>query len=170
MFAILCAFDFSSICRLKQTWKALPSKYMEMYNEMKTLCSVQTHYFPYKQMLITKTPPLVPYLGVFLRDLTFIEIGNPTYLDKKKEMINYDKFRMLAAVLEDIRKYQQIPYSFEPLDDVQTALRVSMQTLDEDELFNLSKTIESNGIRLSGSRKISGSPGFIKRLKQSLDN
>lgn len=137
-----------------------------MYDEMKNICAVEDHYLPYKKMLLTKTPPLVPYLGVFLRDLTFIEVGNPTYLDKEKRMINYDKFRMLAAVIEDICKYQQIPYPFEPMDDVITSLRISMLTLDEDELFNTSKIVEPPcGKRLSASAGPSTS--FIKRIKVS---
>ena len=132
---------------------------------MDKICSIKQHYLPYKKLLTEQTPPLVPYLGVFLRDLTFIEIGNPNYLDGDCKMVNYDKFRMLAAVLEDLRKYQQISYEFEPIPDVQSVLRTSMITLDEDELYRLSQNIEPP--LLSKQRK--GSLGIVARLKRSLD-
>ena len=146
------------------TWRALPSKYEDMYEEMKELCCVEKHYLPYKKLISTQTPPLVPYLGVFLRDLTFIEVGNSNHLDEDKKMINYDKYRMLAVVLADLRKYQQIPYDFEVQHDVQTSLRISMLTLDEDQLFNLSRIVEPPTIARSKRNST-----FITRLKRSLE-
>jgi len=141
-FAITSALNFCSISRLRKTWKALPSKYKLLYNEMMELCKVEENYFPYKKLLLTQTPPLVPYLGVYLRDLTFLEVGNPTYLDDEKVKINYDKFRMIASVLLDFQKYQQIHYQFEENKQIQTALRYSMNTMDENELYEASCSIE----------------------------
>jgi len=164
LFAIISSLSFSSISRLKMTWRALPSKYEDMYKEMKELCCVEKHYLPYKKLISTQTPPLVPYLGVFLRDLTFIEVGNSNHLDEDKKMINYDKYRMLAVVLADLRKYQQIPYDFEVQHDVQTSLRISMLTLDEDQLFNLSRIVEPPTIARSKRNST-----FITRLKRSLE-
>merc|ERR1712137_1025868 len=92
VFAIVSALNFSAVGRLKVTWKALPHKYTEMYLHMNDLCCIKNHYLPYKRLISNQTPPLVPYLGVFLRGLTFIEVGNPTYIDEEKKMVNYDKF------------------------------------------------------------------------------
>ena len=131
---------------------------------MKNICSVESHYIPYKNMLLQLTPPVVPYLGAYLRDITFIEVGNSTFLKKDKKMINYDKFRMLAAVLQDVRKYQQVPYPFEPILEIQTPLRVSMLTLDEDQLFNLSKIIEPSSLNSPRKRK---SSGLIQKIKSA---
>uniref|UniRef100_A0A6U1WWX8 Ras-GEF domain-containing protein n=1 Tax=Vannella robusta TaxID=1487602 RepID=A0A6U1WWX8_9EUKA len=141
-FAITSALNFSSVSRLKKTWKALSGKYTAIYREMEEMCKVEANYFPYKKLLLSQTPPLVPYLGVFLRDLTFLEVGNPSYLDEEQKMINYDKFRMIASVLLDFQKYQQVLYPFAPHKQIQTALRYSLVTLDENELFELSYEIE----------------------------
>lgn len=145
----------------------MPNKYLAIYDHLKSLCCIEKHYIPYKKMLLNLTPPMVPYLGVYLRDITFIEVGNSSYLDADMKVINYDKFRMLAAVLQDIRKYQQIPYPFDPLPELQTPLRVSMLTLDEDQLFNLSRIVEPSA--LQSTRKKSSS-SFIRKIKSAAGN
>lgn len=159
------AFNFSAISRLKLTWKALPEKYQDLAAEMDDLCCVEKHYIPYKKLLLKQQPPLIPYLGVFLRDLTFIEVGNPTYRDK---MINFDKFRMLAAILEDIRCYQQVPYKFEQNQALQMVFRQSLLTLDADELFNLSRIVEPPPISTSKTKRNSTSKIIIRSLKKTI--
>jgi hypothetical protein len=170
-FAIISSFSFASISRLKLTWNSLPEKYLTMVDELNDICGVERHYLPYKKALLTKTPPLVPYIGVFLRDLTFIEVGNPTYLDEEKTMINFEKFRMLAAVLEDLRSYQQVPYSFEQNRSVEAAFKHSILTLDPDELYNVSRIVEPSSISQSRKRRgslVDSSKNILRSLKNSL--
>lgn len=120
-----------------------------MFKELDELCSITENYFPYKKHLITQTPPLIPYLGVFLRDLTSLEVGNPSYLDEDGTIVNFNKYRMIAKTLQDFQKYQQVLYNFTPHKQIQTAFRFSLITKDEKELFNLSRELEPN---LKGTR------------------
>lgn len=113
-----------------------------MFNDMDELCSVKEHYLPYKNLLLSNSPPSVPYLGSYLRDLTLLEIGNVDYLGSSKNIVNYEKFRMIAAVLKDIRKYQESKFTFTQDPLIQTALRYSLKTLDDDELYELSCELE----------------------------
>lgn len=115
---------------------------MEMLEKMNDLCSVEKHYFPYKKLVQTQPPPTIPYIGVYLRDLTFTEIGNPTYLDENLKIINYEKFRMLSDIILDFKKYQQVLYHFEPVIQIQTMLRYSIPTMDEDEQYQISISLE----------------------------
>ena len=118
---------------------------------------------------MTQQPPLVPYLGVFLRDLTFIEIGNETYLDEEQRMINFDKFRMLASVVETFQGYQVVPYDFDTVPTVQIAFRHSVLTLDPDELYNVSLIVEPSSLKRKGSTVIvSRSSSLFKSLKRSI--
>jgi hypothetical protein len=68
----------------------------------------------------TDEPPIMPYLGIYLRDLTFIEEGNascivtftprPAYrIDtdpNKKSHINFAKIHMCGSVLFEVQRYQ----------------------------------------------------------------
>lgn len=127
-----------------------------MLDKMNDLCSVEKHYFPYRKLVETQPPPTLPYIGVYLRDLTFVEIGNPTYLDEDNTIINYEKFRLLSEVILDFKKYQQVFYKFEPDVQIQTALRYSMTTIDEEEQYNVSISLEPP----QQKRKLKGS--FIR--------
>jgi len=54
-------------------------------------------------------PPTIPYLGVYLTDLTFIEEGNKNIVDRG--LVNFDKCYLIAAVIGEIQQYQRIGYS-----------------------------------------------------------
>lgn len=56
-------------------------------------------------------PPKLPYIGTFLADLTFIEEGNPDYLDDAKVIINFAKRKLLSARIVDVQTYQQQKYN-----------------------------------------------------------
>ena len=141
-FAITSSLNFSAISRLKKTWKALPNRYLIMINELEEIFGVETNYFPYKKLLHSKDLPIVPYLGVFLRDLTFIEVGNPTYLNEENKMVNYEKFRMIAAVFKEFHRYQEEKYDFVEDRQLQTAFRYAIEPMNEDQLFDLSVQLE----------------------------
>ena len=55
------------------------------------------------------TPPILPYIGLYLTDLTFIEDANKNILNDK---INFSKCRKLAKVIREIQTDQQKPYEF----------------------------------------------------------
>ena len=109
---------------------------------MDELFSVTDNYFAYKKIIVHQIPPLVPYLGVFLRDLTTLEVGNSTFCENDSRLINYEKFRMISTVLQEFRMYQQIRYSFPEHKQIQTAIRYSIDPLDEEQLYNLSRILE----------------------------
>jgi hypothetical protein len=44
--------------------------------------------------------------ALFLKDLTFIEDGNPDYLDAEKRIINFAKNRMICAVYRQMQRFQ----------------------------------------------------------------
>jgi len=59
---------------------------------------------------------------VFLRDFTFIDVGNPNYVKDKEKMINITKLTMMANVARDFERYQSVEYDLD--EDV---LAVSQQ-------------------------------------------
>ena len=84
-------------------------------------------------------PPLIPYLGVYLTDLTFIAEGNPDFLPGG--LINFNKRRLGAEVILEIQQYQTGLYCLEEVPKIQEYLR-NNPILDEDELYKISLQIE----------------------------
>lgn len=85
---------FAIICRLKQTWDLVADKYVALRNELDELCQQQGNYKNLrakiaedqehnKKALLDSSVtacPIIPYLGMFLTDLTFGEEGNSDYV------------------------------------------------------------------------------------------
>ena len=81
---------------------------------------------------------MVPYLGVYLTDLTFIEDGNADFLPApEKHMINFDKRRKISKSITEIKMYQQIPYFLMDISQIQDFL-LQVQGLDEKMLYKRS--------------------------------
>ena len=47
-------------------------------------------------------PPLIPFVPVIKKDLTFLHLGNDTKVDG---LINFEKMRMIAREIRTVRQY-----------------------------------------------------------------
>ena len=92
--------------------------------------------------MVSHLPPMIPYLGVFLKDLTFLDIGNPKHLDEEKKFINFDKLRMISSVISELRTFQEIPYQFKPDPVIQRHLTSTSTPFNEDQLYKISRILE----------------------------
>jgi len=102
--AIVSALQSTGIFRLKQTWAGLSTTVRNTFEDLKQLVAREGNFRELRKSLKQSTPPRVPYIGVYLTDLTFIEDGNSNYLESG--LINFSKRRRLARVLKDIQQHQ----------------------------------------------------------------
>jgi len=94
-------------------------------------------------------------LGVYFTDLTFVELGNADYIDKNG-IINFEKRRKAAKIINEIKHYQNKSFSFVPVKPIQDFI-VKLESnqlnkdgnpesnqphYDEDELYELSLKYE----------------------------
>jgi len=144
---ILAAFSQSSVYRLKKTWAKFEKTEKELFKELqdiKAMLVTDKSYAAYRKALKVADPPCLPYLGVFLTDLTFIEEGNTDYLiveDGREDIINFEKLRKVATVIEQIIIYQQKPYHFDKVDVIYDYFN-HLTYLPETEAFKLSREVE----------------------------
>ncbi|KNC46651.1 Ras guanine nucleotide exchange factor A [Thecamonas trahens ATCC 50062] len=80
LMAIISALSCAAVDRLKWTWARVPEDYMTILADLRELMSMSHNYRAYRDVLRKSLPPLVPYLGVHLQDLVFIDDGNETRL------------------------------------------------------------------------------------------
>jgi len=107
---ILGGLQLWAVQRLIKLW-GMPKKYhILLLHLSEVIMSPKENYGRYRKTIMghckSKTPVL-PYLGLFLKDLTFIEDGNPDTLDKK---INFQKVAMIGKKLREIKNFQQNEY------------------------------------------------------------
>jgi len=137
---VTAGLQLSPIYRLKKTWELVPKKSIEILEELQEGFRSNGNWKNYRTALKQCEPPCLPYLGLYLTDLTFIEDGHPDELSSDNEnvrLVNFLKCRQMAGVIGEIQQFQQIAYSFEKVDVIHDYLQ-SMATSTEEELFEMS--------------------------------
>jgi hypothetical protein len=137
--AIFSGLEAGPVFRLEKTFSALSLKSKRTLAELKEVLCTEKSYKSMREFLSHTNPPCIPYLGMFLTDLTFIEEGNVDYIDN---LINFKKRRQIAETILKIMQYQQQGYLFfEPVDYIQKKLK-SLTVLPQNTLYDCSYYLE----------------------------
>mmetsp|Transcript_2347 Transcript_2347/g.3645 ORF Transcript_2347/g.3645 Transcript_2347/m.3645 type:complete len:480 (+) Transcript_2347:897-2336(+) len=143
LLAILASLNSAAIKRLKFTKEEAGSKVKAMLEDLSKKMSPDMSYKSIRDILRSGTPPALPYLGVFLTDLTFIEEGNP---DKLGGLINFKKRLYVYGVLTEIQNFQRVSFDFETNEKLQMCLEnLEFKELDSKVQFNKSLALEGRG-------------------------
>lgn len=141
--AILSAFDNSSVGRLKRTWEVVGARTNQILQQIRKLMGANRNFTEYRAFIHSINPPCIPFLGIYLQDLTFIEDGNSNELKKNKELINFAKRAKTAEVIREIQQYQSSLYQLKPVDELQDFIKqYLMSTRDEEQLYKESLKLE----------------------------
>lgn len=122
MTAIISALYSSTIHRMKKTWAMLSAKNTQKLETMNKLMNSSRNFNEYRDILSLVSSPTIPFFGVYLSDLTFVEDGNPDYLDSAHQYVNFAKRVKAASIIESIRQFQIMAYNFEEVPDIQQFL------------------------------------------------
>ncbi|XP_030618971.1 rap guanine nucleotide exchange factor 3 isoform X4 [Delphinapterus leucas] len=110
-FAIMFGLGNSAISRLAQTWERLPHKVRKLYSALERLLDPSWNHRVYRLALTKLSPPLIPFMPLLLKDMTFIHEGNHTLVEN---LINFEKMRMMARaarMLHHCRSHSNVPLS-----------------------------------------------------------
>ncbi|OTB04960.1 hypothetical protein M426DRAFT_73105 [Hypoxylon sp. CI-4A] len=140
--SIISALGTAPIARLKRTWDQVPARTQTVLETMRRLMASTKNFGEYREALHAANPPCIPFFGVYLTDLTFIEDGIPSII-KKTNLINFAKRAKTAEVIRDIQQYQASPYSLQPVPELQDYILSNMQAAgDVHEMYDKSLTVE----------------------------
>merc|ERR1719197_925480 len=98
-----------------------------------------SNFMNYRRALTKVSVPCLPYFGIFMRDCTFVDVGNKYLLNN--EAMNFKKLRLMNAVVNDIAFYQSWPYTFQPIPEMQLKL-AHLTSLNEEKLYEFSVLCE----------------------------
>eukprot|EP01096_Ripella_sp_DP13-Kostka_P005712 TRINITY_DN1979_c1_g1_i1.p1 TRINITY_DN1979_c1_g1~~TRINITY_DN1979_c1_g1_i1.p1 ORF type:complete len:456 (+),score=129.65 TRINITY_DN1979_c1_g1_i1:412-1779(+) len=139
MLAITAGLNMSVVQRLRKTWKMVPKKQMDDLQELEDLMDCRSNYKIYRHQLEHSPLPCVPYFGIFLRDLTFIDIGNEDLTAKGE--LNFAKMRMRAETVKELKKFQSVSYDVVPRSSFVNYLS-NVVVFDESTLYKHSVVCE----------------------------
>eukprot|EP00008_Paramoeba_atlantica_P005030 CAMPEP_0201480042 /NCGR_PEP_ID=MMETSP0151_2-20130828/4628_1 /ASSEMBLY_ACC=CAM_ASM_000257 /TAXON_ID=200890 /ORGANISM="Paramoeba atlantica, Strain 621/1 / CCAP 1560/9" /LENGTH=994 /DNA_ID=CAMNT_0047861789 /DNA_START=148 /DNA_END=3132 /DNA_ORIENTATION=- len=132
---IIAGFENAAVWRLQPLFLEVTRKYQQMMDELRVTMSTEKNNKSIREVLRSVDMPCIPYLGMFLTDLTFIEDGNPDLV--KGGLVNFTKRRYVATVIQEIQQYQQIPYSLNAVPIIQSYIR-SYFLWDDEKLYQMS--------------------------------
>uniref|UniRef100_A0A8C7DHQ5 Ras protein specific guanine nucleotide releasing factor 1 n=1 Tax=Oncorhynchus kisutch TaxID=8019 RepID=A0A8C7DHQ5_ONCKI len=108
---ITSSLNRSSVFRLKKTWLKVSKQTKTVIDKLQKLVSSEGRFKNLREALKNCDPPCVPYLGMYLTDLAFIEEGTPNYTEDK--LVNFSKMRMISHIIREIRQFQQTAYKID---------------------------------------------------------
>ncbi|XP_027522550.1 ras-specific guanine nucleotide-releasing factor 1 isoform X3 [Corapipo altera] len=137
---ITSSLNRSAIFRLKKTWLKVSKQTRALIDKLQKLVSSEGRFKNLREALKNCDPPCVPYLGMYLTDLAFIEEGTPNYTEDG--LVNFSKMRMISHIIREIRQFQQTSYKIEHQPKVTQYLLDQSFVMDEETLYEASLRIE----------------------------
>uniref|UniRef100_A0A6Q2YMW7 Ras protein-specific guanine nucleotide-releasing factor 1 n=1 Tax=Esox lucius TaxID=8010 RepID=A0A6Q2YMW7_ESOLU len=137
---ITSSLNRSSVFRLKKTWLKVSKQTKTVIDKLQKLVSSEGRFKNLREALKNCDPPCVPYLGMYLTDLAFIEEGTPNYTEDK--LVNFSKMRMISHIIREIRQFQQTAYKIDHQPKAAQYLLDNSSVLDEESLYEASLRIE----------------------------
>ncbi|PRP83686.1 hypothetical protein PROFUN_03841 [Planoprotostelium fungivorum] len=126
----------TAVHKLKYTWAELPNQQSRTFQE---LSEKLTDPLAYRNMLNAADQPCIPFLGLFLRDLVYID-ENPDTID---DLINVNKRKQIYDIIEKVTRYQNQGYSFVEIPQIAQMLDSKrMYIVTEEEMNRMSDRCE----------------------------
>eukprot|EP00698_Gefionella_okellyi_P024082 TRINITY_DN8408_c0_g1_i1.p1 TRINITY_DN8408_c0_g1~~TRINITY_DN8408_c0_g1_i1.p1 ORF type:complete len:626 (+),score=142.47 TRINITY_DN8408_c0_g1_i1:55-1932(+) len=130
---IVTGLNTAAVKRLKLSWAQLSSRTAESFDELAMCVSDASDFQGLRAVMHSETKPCLPYLGLYLTDLTFAD----SVQARIGSMINFAKHRRTAAILAELETFKAVPYVLQPVPIIQYYLK-QLSPRDGDELWRVS--------------------------------
>ncbi|CAG01995.1 unnamed protein product, partial [Tetraodon nigroviridis] len=107
-FAIIMGMSNPAVSRLSQTWEKLPTKFKKFYAEFENMMDPSRNHRSYRLTVTKLEPPIIPFMPLLLKDMTFTHEGNKTFIDN---MVNFEKMRIIANAIRQVRLCRSQPFN-----------------------------------------------------------
>lgn len=148
LMAIICSLNSSTITRLRKTWDIISPKRRQMLKHLQGIVEPNQNNKILRSRLHDHVPPCLPFLGMFLTDLTFVDIGNPATKtsDNGLTLVNFDKHTRTAKIIGELQRFQ-IPYRLTEVPELQEWFQYQISRVRELEIQ------QGNSVQVSYYRK-----------------
>eukprot|EP01102_Stenamoeba_stenopodia_P008687 TRINITY_DN2525_c0_g3_i1.p1 TRINITY_DN2525_c0_g3~~TRINITY_DN2525_c0_g3_i1.p1 ORF type:complete len:1043 (-),score=227.01 TRINITY_DN2525_c0_g3_i1:83-3211(-) len=161
--AILHGLESTPIKRLKKTWAEVDRAHLAHYKQVEDMMTFEQNYKHYRLLIRNLAPGMVPYLGVFLTDLIFVEEGMD---DTVEGLINFQKKYRLAEIISSI----MAPRKPSLLDEIPSSKYrqwlIHLPVIDYSEALGLSAKIEPRDTSEAIEKLLMEEEDLRKQIKQ----
>ncbi|MDP2437832.1 MAG: RasGEF domain-containing protein, partial [archaeon] len=165
--AILAALTNSAVQRIKSLWAALPPEKKEIFDELSDTLSNEQNFKRYRRVLKTASGSVLPFMGVFLQDVTFALQNSP---ETPSGLINWQRYSVLGSIFIDLIQYQRaLRFPFAKIPELSSYLK-RVEGLKQEQLFIMSRFLQGRASRASpppssSSSSSSSSQSSASRLR-----
>lgn len=142
LMGIVAGINVSATQRLKHTKGHVKKALASSFQALDKLMNPNRSWREFRAALESSHLPALPYLGVFLTDLTFTEDGNKDFIEGNK--VNWKKRQLLYKILSSLRRFQGVPYAI-PIENPAYTLLRRLPALGDEALYELSLLREPRG-------------------------
>jgi len=110
---------------------------MALFGACEMTIDSNKNFTKYRSMMTSIIPPCVPFIGVFLSTLQFIQDGNPDNMPPPgaKEgtgstLVNFRKRQKASEVINDIKRWQ-MPFNFHAIPAIQAYIEESLNSVTD---------------------------------------
>ncbi|KAI9143512.1 ras guanine nucleotide exchange factor domain-containing protein [Paraphysoderma sedebokerense] len=144
LMALIAGLNSAAVQRLKHTKGELSARGKKKLSELEKVMHPENSYKAYRESLRSiegkETNSKIPYIGVHLLDLVYVEDGNP---DMIGHQINFAKRRLVYDVITAILSLQEQLYNFTSVVEIQRMLSFPpVSDKLEAELYKVSLELE----------------------------
>ncbi|KAG7172709.1 Rap guanine nucleotide exchange factor 1-like [Homarus americanus] len=136
--ALLSALDSAPIRRLE--WQRTITDGLKEYC---ALIDSSSSFRAYRQALSDSTPPCIPYIGLILQDLTFVNIGNNDLMPDGN--VNFSKRWQQFHILDNMKRFKKCQYTFKKNEKIIAFFNNFEAYLNEEALWFISERIKPRG-------------------------
>lgn len=133
LMTITCSLNSSMVLRLKRTWELVSVKTKARLEELKAITDCSRNSAVLRQRLHNHVAPCIPFVGIYLTDLTFIDAGNGTTRQLPSEpgkdsvsVINFDKHMKTAKIIGQLQSFQ-VPYRLAAVAEMQEWMEAQIE-------------------------------------------
>ncbi|XP_026573288.1 rap guanine nucleotide exchange factor-like 1 isoform X2 [Pseudonaja textilis] len=108
-YAVVIGLNNAPVSRLRLTWE-LPGKFKNLFRKFENLTDPCRNHKSYREVLSRMKPPIIPFVPLILKDLTFLHEASKTLVDG---LINVEKLHSVAEKVRMIRKCRSRPLCLE---------------------------------------------------------
>ncbi|VDP23502.1 unnamed protein product [Schistosoma margrebowiei] len=128
--SIISALQVECIYRLRHTWAGLGNKDRAAYRRLEELFSQNDNCRRQREHMNSISLPGIPYLGLYLSDLTYTNVAQPRINGKPTAVW----FTKINSIIDKIAYFQQSEYSF-AVDETLNAYLCAQRYIEELQKF-----------------------------------
>ena len=154
LLALFAALNSAAIFNLKTLWSKLNTDSMQTFKAFKSIFSIDNNYRALRLTIRQSVGACIPYIGIYLQDLVFIEDGNAKtrqQIFENHKLFNFSKSMRIADRIQTIQFHQMTPYK--DIKENEVVCKCLIDTLQNfanitsEDLFEQAQQIKQQDLR-----------------------